>query len=103
MSTFKITRRSLALEFAIKTTATVTSFNGTPFVPNHCETTVYDGKVLSFLLDRMDDGGWIEDDPAGSEGSVLSVSYGGGQIIDAARADLPKVARDALAAIEAAI
>ena len=101
MTTFKIIRRELTLEFAIKTTAKVTSFNGTVFVPNRCETKVYDGKVLSFMLDRVDGNGWVEDDPAGSDGAVLSVSYGRGDML--CHGHLPKVAQDALAAIEDAV
>lgn len=103
MTTFRIIRREFKLEFAIKTTAKVTSYEGTAFVPNHCETTVYDGQIIAFTLSRLDGNGWGIDDPAGPDGAELYVSYAGGEIDSEGRARLPKVAQEALAEIEGAI
>jgi hypothetical protein len=99
MTTFKPTRRELSLEFAVKTSAKIESFNGTKFIPNRCAAGVLDGEVYSLTLERVGGDGWIEDDPA-VDSAVLSVSYGGGELMGSYRPNLPKVAQDALIEIE---
>ena len=103
MSTFKTIRRELTLEFKVTTTAKVPSFNGTRFAPNRVDARVVDGRIVSLTLERLDGNGWIDEDPDGPDGAVLSVSYAGSEIGDNGRTDLPKVAQDALAEIEKAI
>lgn len=100
MAAFKITRRTLTMEFTIKTAAKVTSFNGTPFVPNRCEARVESGTIVSVSLARVDENGWDCDDPAGPDGAVLSVSYGGGEIDPAGRPALPRIAQDAIDTVQ---
>jgi hypothetical protein len=103
MTSFELTRDARTVEFVVTTTEQVTSFRGTSFVPNFCTAQIANGKVLSVGLDRLDENGWGIDDPAGPDGAELNVGYGGGEIVSPGRANLPKVARDALAAIEKAI
>lgn len=103
MSKFQIARDDRTIEFTVTTTEEVTSFRGTPFVPTLCTATISKGKILSVGLDKLDEYGYGIDDPAGPDGAELNVSYGGGEIVSPARAKLPQVAREALAAIEKAI
>jgi hypothetical protein len=99
MSTFKITRRELALEFKVSTSAKLESFSGTKFVPNHVSASVLDGEISSITFERLDADGFGEADPANPD-TDLYVSYGGGELMAEYRDKLPKIALDALAEIE---
>jgi hypothetical protein len=103
MTDLGLTRDDRTMTFVVTTTEKVTSFRGTSFVPNFCTAKIESGKVVSVGLDRLDENGWGIDDPAGPDGAELNVSYSGGEIVGPTRANLPQVARDALAAIEKAI
>lgn len=96
-SSFDLTRDHRTLNFRIATTERVTSYRGTEFVPNHCDSIVEHGKVITLNLSKLDENGWGIDDPAGPDGAELNASF------SPERADLPKVAQDALDAIKWAI
>jgi hypothetical protein len=103
MTTFTKTGDERTVEFRIDTSAEVTSFHGSEFIPNHCDAKVYNGTIVSLSLSRLEDGRFGIDDPKGPYGAELSVSFSGGELEPAALAKLPKVAQDALDAVKWAI
>jgi hypothetical protein len=102
MTTFKITRRELALEFKVSTSAKLESFSGTKFVPNRVSTRVFDGEISYITLERIGADGFGEADPANPDAD-LYVSFGGGELMAEHRDKLPKIVLDALAEIEKAL
>jgi hypothetical protein len=103
MSVLALTAHEQTLQFRVRgTSAHVTSFRGTQFVPNRCDVRIHDGQVISVSLDRVDANGWRIEDPNGPDGAKLSVSYGGGEFLPEARTKLPALAQKVLTEIEEA-
>lgn len=100
---FKKIRDERVVEFTVTTKLQVTSYRGTDFTPNHCQARVFNGEIVSVSLALHDENGWGVDDPAGPHGAELAADFGGGQFLQKNRASLPKIAQQALVAVETAI
>lgn len=98
-----VLRDKRTIDLKVTTDDEVTSFRGTPFVPNHATVQISGTQIISIILERLDEYGYGTDDPAGPDGAELNASFGGGEFLPEHRSKLPTVAQDALAEIEGLI